>query len=121
MRRALIASASFLVILVFLFASDSYGRDEKRSFSALKYNYVVESDLTLSEFSQVFYERLKTRHHWDEVTRDNCQGETCYSTWKFTDDESNQWKCEVMIKKADDLAGSNKMLVSMEMNPVLGS
>ena len=121
MRKALVASTSFLILLAFLFADDTYSRDEKRSFSALKYNYVVESDLTLVEFSQVFYERLKTKHHWDEVASDNCRGDACYSTWEFTDEESNQWKCDVMIKKASDEAGPNKMLVSMEMNPVLGS
>jgi hypothetical protein len=117
MRKALFITSSF--ILLFVIASgNSYGMGEKRSFSALKYNYVVETNLSLSEFSEMFFERLKTKHQWAELSRNVCEGETCVSSWSFTDEESHKWKCDVTIQKA---AVSNQMMVTMEMNPVLGS
>jgi len=122
MRKALFVKMSFLTIAVILFSfiitSSSYGKDEKRSFSAMKYNYVVETNLSLSDFSRAFYERLKTKHKWNEVGNDDCRGGVCTSTWKFTDEKSNEWKCKVTIKRAEIL---NQMLVTMEMDPVLGS
>ncbi|HEY3250650.1 MAG TPA: hypothetical protein VGK25_05975 [Ignavibacteria bacterium] len=114
MRKALFVT-SVLLILV----SSSYSKDENKSFSSLKYNYVIESDLSLTDFSDAFFERLKTKHNWNEIYRNDCQDEVCQSEWSFTDEEANEWKCEVVIKKANE--GSNRMLVSMEMNPVMGS
>jgi hypothetical protein len=122
MRKALFVKSSFLTITVVLFfvlvTSTSYSKDEKRSFSALKYNYIVETNLSLSDFSRAFYDRLKSKHKWNEVGNDNCKGGVCTSIWKFIDDASNEWKCEVTIKQAEI---SNRMLVTMEMNPVMGS
>lgn len=117
MRKALTVASSFIVFFLLLTES-SLSRDEKRGFSSLKYNYVVETDMTLSDFSDVFFDRLKSRHNWMEVSRNICRDETCTSTWSFTDDESHKWKCDVTIKKAEI---SNQVLVIMEVNPVLGS
>jgi hypothetical protein len=114
MRKALLVTSA-LVVLICL----SFSKDVSKGVSSLKYNYVVESDLSLVDFSIAFSERLKSKHHWSEVSHNNCEGESCTSVWSFADEESNQWKCEVVIRKADE--GVNRMLVTMEMNPVLGS
>jgi hypothetical protein len=117
MRKALFAASSFILFFVLL-ADSSLSKDEKRSFSAIKYNYVVETNLTLDEFSDAFFERLMLKHNWNEVSRNVCRDEICTSTWSFTDEESHKWKCDVTIKKAEI---SNQVQVTMEMNPVLGS
>lgn len=114
MRKALFVT----IVLLFQFASNSlFAADENRG--SLKYNYVVETNLSLLDFSQAFIERVRTKHNWSEVLTNTCTGGTCVSTWNFTDDDSHKWKCEVVIKKSDD--NSNAMVVTMEMNPVLGS
>jgi hypothetical protein len=117
MRKALIAASSFILLFILL-SNVSYGRGEKRGYSSLKYNYVVETDMSLSDFSDAFFERLKTKHNWNELSRNVCQDESCISTWSFTDEEMHKWRCEVTIKKA---AQPNSVLVTMEMNPVLDS
>lgn len=117
MRKALIAITSF-ILLTLMLSNNSYGRDEKRGFGSLKYNYVVETDMNVSDFSDAFFDRLKSKHNWMEVSRNICRDETCTSTWSFTDEESHKWKCDVTIKKAEV---SNQVVVIMEMNPVMGS
>jgi hypothetical protein len=116
MRKALFVT---LVLLVQFAATSLFAADENRGYSSLKYNYVVETNLTLNDFSQAFIERIREKHNWNEVLTNTCSDETCVSTWNFTDDEAHKWKCEVVIKKSD--VNSNAMVVSMEMNPVLGS
>ena len=117
MKKALFAVISFFLCFVMLSAA-SLSMDEKRGFSSLKYNYVVETDMTVNDFSDAFFERLKTKHNWSEVTRNICKDETCTSTWSFPDEELHVWMCDVTIKKAEVF---NQVLVIMEMNPVLGS
>ena len=121
MRKALVAATSFLTVpaLLLLFVNSSFGMDEKRSFCSLKYNYVIQSELTLQDFSGAFFDRLKNKHSWSEVSRNVCDGQTCTSSWSFKDDDLHEWKCEVVIQKSAE--APNTMLVTMEMNPVLGS
>jgi hypothetical protein len=117
MRKALVIIPSFILFFVLL-TEYSFSKDEKNGFSSLKYNYVVETDMTLSDFSDAFFDRLKSKHNWMEVSKSICKDEICTSTWSFTDEELHIWKCDVTIKKAEVI---NQVLVIMEMNPVLGS
>jgi len=112
MRKAL------FVTLVLLLQFTLFAADENRGGS-LKYNYVVETNLSLPDFSQAFVERVRSKHNWSEEVTNACSEGVCISSWNFTDDESHKWKCEVVIKKSID--NSNAMVVSMEMNPVIGS
>lgn len=114
MRKAL-----FVTAVLLLTAACLYAADEKRGFSSLKYNYVVETDLTLTDFSQAFIERVRSKHKWSEVIENTCTGEVCSSTWNFMDEESHKWKCEVVIQQSE--SNEREMVVSMEVNPVMGS
>jgi len=66
MRKAL------FVTLVLLFQLSLFAAGEDRGFSSLKYNYVVETDLTLMDFSQAFIERVRSKHKWSEVVENTC-------------------------------------------------
>jgi hypothetical protein len=114
MRKALFAATVLLLTAAWLYAAD-----EKRSFSSLKYNYVVETDLTLQDFSQAFIERVRSKHKWSEVIENTCSDAICSSTWNFMDEEAHKWKCEVVIKQS--VSNEHEMVVTMEVNPVMGS
>ena len=116
MRKALFV---ITVLLIQFAVNQVFAGTGNKGFSSLKYNYVVETDMTLKDFSQAFIERVRSKHQWSEVLSNTCSDETCTSTWNFTDDEAHKWKCEVVIKKSEESA--NTMEVTMEMNPVLGS
>ena len=114
MRKAL-----FVTTVLLLTSACIFSADEKRGFSSLKYNYVVETDLTLQDFSQAFIERVRSKHKWSEVIENTCTDEVCSSTWNFMDEEAHKWKCEVVIQQS--VQSEHEMVVTMEVNPVMGS
>ncbi len=98
----------------FLLAGESYSEPQK-----LKYEYRVETDLPASEFSDVFCERLSTKHKWQKLGTTVSRDETFTSTFRFRDENAHSWNCEVTISKDKSRTGS--MNVIMIMDPRLES
>lgn len=98
----------------YVFASNSFAEPQK-----LKYEYKIETDLTVSEFSEVFCERLSAKHKWQKLQSTISRDETCVSTFRFRDENAHSWNCEVTITK--DRTREGRMDVIMIMDPKLES
>jgi hypothetical protein len=85
----------------------------------LRYAYVVETDLATEKFSEIFCDRLSSRHNWNKVSASVSCDETYISQFDFVDDNSYHWKCEVKIKKIQNEI--NKMSVEMTVSRFLES
>lgn len=85
----------------------------------LKYLYVVETDLSVREFFDVFCGRLIAKYNWYKVSA-NLSGDEIYTgIFSFRDNSKNSWRCEVKIKKVKNT--SNKISVEIVMSPFLES
>ena len=111
-----------LVILAlhsFVFGSKLFAGEVGAEPQKLRYEYVVETDLTTEKFSEVFCERLSSKHNWEKVSTTVSEDNSYTSVFNFTDPEEHLWECEVKIKKV--MTNANKMSVLMTMSPMLGS
>jgi hypothetical protein len=85
----------------------------------LRYQYVVETDLTVEKFSEVFCDRLSQKHSWSKISTVVSNDNVYTSVFNFKDDEQHPWQCEVQIKKMKP--DFNKMSVEMVMGPLRDS
>lgn len=118
MQKVLFVSL-FLVLHSFIFGSFLQAGNSFTEPQKLKYEYKIETDLPVSEFSDVFCERLSTKHKWQKLGTTVYRDETYTSTFRFRDENAHSWSCEVTIKK--DKQSSGKMDVIMIMDPRLES
>src|SRR4030095_5994084 len=112
-----------LVLLIalhsFVFGSKLFAGEVGSEPQKLRYEYVVETDLTTEKFSEVFCERLSSKHNWEKVSTTVSEDNSYTSVFNFKDVEEHLWECEVKIKKV--MTNVNKMSVMMTMSPLLGS
>jgi hypothetical protein len=87
---------------------------DSTDFSELKYSYIVETDLSVEEFSEVFCERLSTKYNWHKVYSSEDYDQTYTSIMSFESGYSS-WLCAVKFKKLENQI--NKILVVMIMDP----
>lgn len=115
MRTALFVLA--LLISAFSFNTGIFAGNQNDAAQKYKYEYLFNTDMPTSEFKEVFYNRLSEKHHWKQMGETNLQDDTFNSTWSFTDDNRQVWKCEVTISRS----GDEQVAVTMEMDPLIGS
>ncbi len=113
-----VLSFALLTALLVIGSKNIYA-DSQKEPQKLQYQYLVETDLAADKFSDVFCERLSTKHHWRKVSSSVQSDETYTSLFNFKDESQNMWECEVSIKRAE--VHSKKMRVSMTMNQLLDS
>lgn len=113
-----VLSFAFLTALLVLSSKNVFA-DSQKEPQKIQYQYLVETDLSTEKFSDVFCERLSTKHHWRKVSSIVQNDETYTSLFNFKDDSQKLWECEVSIKRAE--AYGKKVRVSMTMNQLLDS
>ncbi len=106
-----------LITALHSFGSHIFSKDVTEP-QKLRYKYLVETELSTEKFSDAFCDRLSAKHKWNKVST-NVSAETYTRVFKFEDDSSHPWQCEVQIKRVkNDL---RKMSVEMIMSPILES
>lgn len=118
MQKVLFATL-VLVLHSFLFGSLLQSGQIRVEPQKLKYEYKIETDLTAEKFSDVFCNRLSSKHKWNKIETSVGTDETYTSKFKFKDDNQMPWECEVIIHK--DYDDSKKMDVLMTMSPKIES
>jgi hypothetical protein len=93
---------------------------QKKEAQKIKHEYYINTDLTAGKFSEAFCSRLSDKHKWNKVSSGVSADETFTSMFKFKDESSNLWQCEVQISRVKDEA-SNIMHVEMIMMQTLES
>lgn len=88
----------------------------------MKYEYFVETDLACDAFSGAFCNRLATEHNWVQVNQKIGPDDTYSAEFRFKDEESNNWKCEVQIRDITGIPNGlpRKMDIVMTMVPEFG-
>lgn len=84
----------------------------KKEAQKIKHEYFVNTDLTAGKFSEAFCSRLSEKHNWNKVSSGISADETYTSVFRFKDESSNSWQCEVQISRVRD-ESSNVMHVEM--------
>jgi hypothetical protein len=102
----------------FVFGSKLFAGEVDSQPQKLRYEYVIETDLTTEKFSEVFCERLSTKHSWEKISTTVSEDDAYTSIFNFKDVDQHLWECEVKIKKVRPY---NKMSVLMTMSPMIGS
>ncbi|MCI0448429.1 MAG: hypothetical protein L0Y79_01435 [Chlorobi bacterium] len=113
---------SFFLLLAlhsFVFEINTYSEQKQIEPRKLKYEYTVETDLSVKDFSDVFCERLSSKHKWSKVSAIIELDDTYTSVFRFNDEANSSWKCELKIKKI--VSEINKMSVEMVIAPFFGS
>jgi len=118
MQKVLLAAIIF-ALHSFIFGSVLHSGEVYVNPQKLKYEYKVESDLSVEKFSDVFCTRLITKHKWEKTGLEVSADETYTSRFKFKDENAHSWECEVRIQK--DKTTPRQMDVTMTMNPQLES
>ncbi len=118
MQKVLFAALVF-ALHSFIFGSLLQSGEIRVEPQKLKYEYKIETDLTIEKFSDAFCDRLSTKHKWRKLQTDISADETYTSTFNFKDDNQIPWECEVKIQRDTD--DSRKMDVLMTMSPKLES
>lgn len=118
MQKVLFALIGF-ALHSFLFGSLLYSGEMFTEPQKLRYEYKVETDLNTEKFSDVFCERLKTKHKWRQVESNVSADETYTNIFRFKDDKQHRWECEVKIRR--DEMDTRKMDILMLMSPMLES
>lgn len=107
-----------LITALHSFGSHIFSKDVTEP-QKLRYQYLVETELSTEKFSDAFCDRLSAKHKWNKISTTLNSEETYTSIFKFEDDARHPWQCEVQIKRVkSDL---RKMSVEMIMIPVLES
>jgi hypothetical protein len=117
MKTALLAVLTALNI--FAFGGRSSAKEVQGGPQNLKYEYIVETDLSTEKFSEAFFERLSVKHQWSRLSTTVSEDETYISVFNFKDDRQHIWECEVQIKRAE--SDNSKMDVVMTMIPLTES
>lgn len=116
-------TALFIVLLTalgsFVFDSKSFSKEVQSGPQNLKYEYIIETDLSAEKFSEAFFDRLSGKHQWSRISSTVGADETYTSVFSFKDDRQHTWECEVQIKRA--LTDNRKMDVLMTMSPLMES
>jgi uncharacterized iron-regulated membrane protein len=116
--KALLTALVSLVLLpqIYSFSKESEPRQ-------MKYEYFVETDLSRDMFSDAFCRRLEAEHNWVQVKSKVEADDTYTATFRFKDEDANNWKCEVQIKDITAVPTGlpRKMDILMTMIPVLDS
>lgn len=116
-------TALFVVLLTalssFVFGSKSSAKESQCGPQNLKYEYIIETDLTAEKFSEAFFDRLSEKHQWSRISSTVSEDETYTSVFNFKDDRQHIWECEVQIKRAS--TDNRKMDVLMTMSPLMES
>ncbi len=118
MQKVLLAAIVF-ALHSFIFGSLLHSGEICVEPQKLKYEYKIETDLTVEKFSDVFCKRLSTKHKWERIGSDVTADETYTSRFKFKDENAHSRECEVRIKQ--DKTDYRKMDVVMTMDPKLES
>ncbi len=118
MQKVLLAAIIF-ALHSFIFGSLLHSGEIRVEPRKLKYEYKIETDLTVEKFSDVFCKRLSTKHKWEKIGSDVTADETYTSRFKFRDENAHSWECEVRIQQ--DKSDTRKMDVVMTMDPKLES
>jgi len=118
MQKVLFALIGF-ALHSFLFGSMLQAGEVFTEPQKLRYEYKIETDLNTEKFSDVFCERLKTKHNWRQVESNVSTDETYTSVFRFKDEKQHRWECEVKIRR--DGMDSRKMDVLMMMSPMIES
>lgn len=118
LSKTLLTALVSLVMLpqIYSFSKESEPRQ-------MEYKYFVETDLSREVFSDAFCRRLETEHNWVQV-KSNIEADNTYTaTFRFKDEDANNWKCEVQIKDITAIPTGlpRKMDILMTMIPVLDS
>ena len=108
---------SVLLVLVLhsvVFNSVLLASPEKKEAQKIKHEYYVNTDLSAGKFSEAFCSRLSDKHNWNKVSSIVSTDETYTSIFRFKDESSHSWQCEVQIRRVRD-ESSNVMHVEMTM------
>jgi hypothetical protein len=118
MQKVLFAFIGF-ALHSFLFGSMLQAGETLNEPRTLRYEYKIETDFGAHDFSDVFCDRLKSKHQWHQVESTVSADETYTSVFRFNDSGQHRWECEVRIKR--DIKDSRKMDILMMMSPMLES
>ncbi|MEO8513423.1 MAG: hypothetical protein ABI543_07685 [Ignavibacteria bacterium] len=118
MQKVLLAALVF-ALHSFIFGSFLQSGEVRVEPQKLKYEYKIETDLTIDKFSDAFCKRLSTKHKWRKLETTVSADETYTSTFNFKDDNQIPWECEITIQR--DREDKRKMDVLMTMSPKLES
>ena len=118
MQKVLLAALIF-ALHSFIFGSLVHSGEVYKQPQKLKYEYKIETDLSVEKFSDVFCKRLSTKHKWEKIGAEVTTDEIYTSRFRYKDENAHSWECEVMIRK--DETQTRRMDVVMIMDPMLGS
>lgn len=119
-----VLSKTFLAALVSLvLLPQVYSFSKESEPRQMKYEYFVETDLSRDMFSDAFCRRLEAEHNWVQLKSNVEADDTYTATFRFKDEDANNWKCEVQIKDITAVPTGlpRKMDILMTMIPVLDS
>jgi hypothetical protein len=103
-----------------IFDSFLIAAPQKKEAQKIKHEYYVNTDLSAGKFSEAFCSRLSDKHNWNKVSSAVSTDETYTSIFRFKDESSHSWQCEVQISRVRD-ESSNVMHVEMTMTQSLES